>query len=100
VTTVVFIVCPHCGMNRILEKTGLEALRGGKSISFPYNGRIRFDFFRPDMPFVDLREANGKGGFPRYNYVSFEKAREFDGVKDLLDQIKLSCKGILKVLKD
>jgi len=99
VTTVVFIVCPLCGMGRVLEKKGSRALIEGKNIPFPYKGRIHFNYFRPDMPFVDLRKAGEKRGFRRYDYISFEKSKEFKGVKDLLDQIGVSCQGILKVLQ-
>ena len=51
---VVYIVCPLCGRNRVLEATSEEAKAKGK-------GRLRWDFFDPETsPLVHIREAGGK----------------------------------------
>ena len=47
---IIYIVCPLCGLNRVLEKTGSAAIGRGLTIK-EIKGRIRFDQ-------MDLEKAN------------------------------------------
>lgn len=51
---VVYVVCPLCARNRVLEVRSEQAKAKGK-------GRLRWDFFDPDSsPLIQVREAGGK----------------------------------------
>lgn len=64
---IVYIVCPLCGRNRVLEVKSEEARAKGK-------GRLRWDFFEPDTSrLIQVREAGGK--LPKEEQVIKRKGR-------------------------
>jgi hypothetical protein len=103
----VFIVCPLCGRNRILESE--RARQKGK-------GELRWDFFDPETGLlVQIREAGGKlpheeqpeaptkrggaraYGFPLKHGLTMEEARA-QGYDELLQDIKLQVNRLAAYL--
>jgi len=101
---VTMIVCPFCGMGRVLEQKGTRAERRGDPVR---PKRIRFDQVDPrTAPFVDIREAPGgkvkldaprgtigRGkapgkGFRRIASLTLAEALKEPEFKDLIDQLK------------
>lgn len=105
---IVYIVCPLCGRNRVLESE--RARQKGK-------GELRWDFFDPKTGLlIQVREAGGKlpheeqpesaihkrggaraYGFPLKHGLTFEQARE-NGYDELLQDIKLQVNRLASYL--
>lgn len=92
---VVYVVCPLCGRNRVLEVRSAWAKEKGK-------GRLRWDFFDPSSGvLIQIREARGKlkgeerkgrgqakgSGFPLKEGMNIKEARE-KGFDDQVEAIK------------
>ncbi len=107
---IVYIVCPLCGLNRVLEKKGTQAEKRGKLGKV---GRISFDKLDPETaPFVDIREAPGgkvkvdaprgtigKGkapgkGFHRVASLTLAESAGYPAYRDLVEQLKTQIKVI------
>jgi len=102
----VYIVCPLCGRNRVLESE--RARQKGK-------GELRWDFFDPKTGLlVQVREAGGKlpheeqpeaaihkrggaraYGFPLKHGLTMEEAKA-QGYDELLQDIKLQVNRLYK----
>lgn len=107
---VIYITCPLCGMNRVLEKTGAGAIARGITIE-EIKGRIRFDHMElGSAPIVQIRErAEGKekvkrmrrGGGPGFVFkrgLTLEEMKREPEYADLLEQIQLTAHRILKII--
>lgn len=108
---VIYITCPLCGMNRVLEKTGASAIARGVTIKGT-KGRIRFDHIDlANAPIVQIRErATGKepkkrmrrGGGSGFTFkagISLADIKIDPDYEDLINQIKLTAGKILEILK-
>ena len=101
----IYIVCPLCGLNRKLNKSGINS-------SKPIRGSIegagaRFDRIDPrSSPFIDIRDMTGgrSSGFPRVGFSTLEdvmrdvRTQNGSGYTDLIDQLRMKCKDILSVI--
>lgn len=109
---IIYIVCPMCGMNRVLEKKGTSALARGVTVS-EVKGRIRFDHVDLENGIiVQIRErAEGKEptkrlqrgggtGFILKRGMTLEQMRARPEYRDLIDQIRNSAQGIADRLKE
>ncbi len=109
---IVYIVCPMCGMNRVLEKKASSALARGVTVS-EVKGRIRFDHMDLENGIiVQVRErAEGKEptkrlrrgggtGFTFKHGMTLEQMRTRPEYRDLIDQIRNSAQDILNRLKE
>lgn len=109
---VVYIVCPMCGINRVLEKKASSALARGVTVS-EVKGRIRFDHIDLENGIiVQIRErAEGKEptkrlrrgggtGFTLKRGLTLEQMRTQPEYRDLIDQIRNSAQDIVERLKE
>jgi len=107
---VVYITCPLCGMNRVLEKKGTSAMIRGIAIR-EIKGRIRFDHLDLAMaPIVQVRERErGKeekkrlrtGGGPGFIFkrgITLLDMKDDPTYNDVIDQIKSTAMEILKII--
>lgn len=61
------IVCPLCGMSRVLYKSGSRMMIATGEVPEKVKGRVRFDLLDPKTaPFIDEREASGGAGGGRH----------------------------------
>lgn len=60
---IVYITCPLCGMNRVLEKKGSRALLEGKHVT-AVKGRIRFDHVDLDNAYIVQYRKRPSGSPP------------------------------------
>jgi hypothetical protein len=71
----IFVVCPFCGLNRKLNKTGLWAeIRG---VDITTKKETRFDRLDPETaPFIDFRDCSGgRGkGYPRIRTLTIKES--------------------------
>ena len=108
---ILYVSCPLCGMNRVLEKKGSVAIARGLPIE-EIKGRIRFDH-------MDLEKANilqirerrrGKedkprmqrGGGPGFILVggdTLAELRDKPEYADLKDQMVGTAREIIKILE-
>lgn len=109
---VVYIVCPMCGMNRVLEKKASTALARSKDVS-EVKGRIRFDHVDLENGIiVQVRERmggkepvkrRGRGGgtgFPLKRGMTLEQMKARPEYSDLVDQIRESAQNIIDKLEE
>ncbi|MBA7578079.1 hypothetical protein ES708_19935 [subsurface metagenome] len=104
---VVYVSCPLCGRNRVLEVRSERALAKGK-------GRLRWDFFDPGSGLlIQIREAGGKlpkeeqptdearkgrgqakaAGFPLKQGLSIQEARKGE-FADQVEAIKVQVQRL------
>lgn len=105
----IYIVCPMCGLNRILEKTGAMAkrisARGGKlrkPLGSKEPGRIRFDTVNLESAIIlQIRDPRGGrgGGLKVVDGLRLEELKDKEEYSDLLEQLRAQCESILEVLK-
>lgn len=109
---VVYIVCPMCGMNRVLEKKASSALARSMDVS-EVKGRIRFDHVDLENGIiVQVRERvegkeqvsrRGRGGgmgFPLKRGMTLEQMIAQPKYRDLIDQIRESAQKIIDKLEE
>lgn len=96
---IIYVVCPLCGRNRVLEVTSDKAKAKGK-------GKLRWDFFDTETsPLIQIRRAGGKlpkeqqvrikgragqataEGFRITDSLTLEQAKE-QGYNDQVEAIK------------
>ena len=107
---VIYITCPLCGMNRVLEKTGASAIAKGYTIT-DIKGRIRFDHMDlAKASIVQVRERaegaepkrrmrrGGGSGFVFKSGLTLEQVKDNPDYQDLIEQLKLTANKILKIL--
>ncbi len=95
-----WVVCPLCGLNRKLHKTGGYAERYKKPLT-KKKGETRFDRLSPESaPFIDIRETGGgRGtGFPRIGQLTLEEVKDNPLYSDLVKQIVEQSKKVLEIL--
>jgi len=107
---IIYIVCPLCGMNRVLEKTGSSAIARGITIR-EVKGRIRFDHMDLDTALVvqvrerkagpeerkRMRRGGGSGFTLKGGLTLREMGRKRD-YQDLVEQIKSTARSIIDIL--
>lgn len=109
---VVYIVCPMCGMNRVLEKKASTALARSMDIS-EVKGRIRFDHVDLENGIivqvrervegkeqVKRRRRGGGTGFPLKRGMTLEQMRAQPEYSDLINQIRESAQKIIDKLEE
>jgi len=109
---IVYIVCPMCGMNRVLEKKASSALARSMDVS-GVKGRIRFDHIDLENGIiVQVRERVegkeqvkrlGRGGglgFPLKRGMTLEQMRAKPEYSDLIEQIRESAQKIIDKLEE
>lgn len=107
---VIYIVCPLCGMNRVLEKKGTGAIARGVTIT-EIKGRIRFDHIDlATAPIVQIRERaegpektkrmrrGGGSGFVFKEGFTLNEVKDNPEYQDLIEQVKLTARNILEIL--
>jgi len=107
---VVYITCPLCGMNRVLEKKGSSAMARGLPIT-DVKGRIRFDIVDLEKGhIVQVREREAgpepkkrlkRGGGPGFVFrrgFTLEQIKNNPDYADLIDQIIQTCQAIIQIL--
>jgi hypothetical protein len=107
---IIYIVCPLCGMNRVLEKTGSSAIARGLTIR-KVKGRIRFDHIDlTRAPIVQVRERQegkeaqrrltrgGGTGFVFREGLTLMQMKRKPEYADLVKQIKETALEIIKIL--
>jgi len=108
---IIYIACPLCGMNRVLEKTGASATARGFTIH-DIKGRIRFDHMElSTAPIVQTRERKegpeakrrmrrgGGTGFPLIGGLTLEEMRNSPKYTDLIEQMRATATDVLRILK-
>ena len=98
----IYISCPCCGFNRILEKIGASSHYTGKK-----SGRVSFSSFDFDGSkgkfFIQVRKnAGGRGGgfhLDRSQSITWEEAKKMPEYKEIFDEIKIQANRILKELE-
>lgn len=108
---VIYITCPLCGMNRVLEKTGASAIARGLTIT-DIKGRIRFDHMElSDASIVQVRESRegpeprrrlrrgGGTGFVFKEGLTLKEMRDSREYDDLVEQILSQIASIQAILK-
>jgi hypothetical protein len=97
----IYIVCPLCGLNRILEKSGRFATRRHKPIE-QIKGRIRFDRVNLNRLIVQVRDpSRGRaGGLNIIGGLTFQEFITNPDYADLVEQMKSQCQQILDALKE
>jgi len=108
---VIYIVCPLCGMNRVLEKTGAGAIARGLTIT-EIKGRIHFDHMElSGASIVQVRESQegpepkrrmrrgGGTGFVFKEGLTLEEMRDSGEYDDLVEQILSQITSIQTILK-
>ena len=111
-STTLYITCPCCGLNRVLEKTGSSALARGITIR-EIKGRIRFDHIdlvngiivqfreRPEGPEEKRRLRRGGGpGFILRGGLTLSEMRDNADYADLVEQLRVTCRAILETLSE
>lgn len=96
-----YIACPLCSQNRILQRGGIISGSKGKS------GRASFSSFDFDGSegkfFIQVRKnAGGRGGgfwLDDSQSLTFAEAKESPEYQEILEEIKEQCKKILKELE-
>jgi len=107
---VIYVTCPLCGLNRVLDKKGSSAIARGLTIS-KVKGRIRFDQVDLDKAaIVQIRERKtgpeprkrlrrgGGSGFAFKQGMTLKEMKDNPDYADLIRQLKSSCQNILKIL--
>jgi len=107
----IYITCPLCGMNRVLEKTGSSAIARGLTIT-DIKGRIRFDHMElSNASIVQVRESQpgpepkrrmrrgGGTGFVFKEGLTLEEMKANPKYSDLIEQMKATTTEILRMLK-
>lgn len=107
---IIYIACPLCGMNRVLEKTGASAIARGVTIT-EVKGRIRFDHMDLDRALiVQVREREtgpeekkrmrrgGGSGFTLKGGLTLKQIRDKPAYQDLVEQIRSQIAEIQKML--
>ena len=107
---VIYIVCPMCGLNRPLNKTGASAIARGLPIT-EIKGRIRFDQIELDRaPIVQIREREtgpetkprmtrgGGSGFVFKEGMTLEQIKDNPEYNDIVSQLKDTANKILGIL--
>ncbi|MBA7469150.1 hypothetical protein ES707_04416 [subsurface metagenome] len=108
---VIFIACPWCGMNRVLEKTGAGAIARGLTIT-DIKGRIRFDHMdlgkaiivqiRERAPGPETRKRLRRGGgtgFPLVGGLTLQEMKDSPDYTDLIEQMKATATEVLSILE-
>ena len=108
---VIYVVCPLCGLNRPLEKTGAGAIARGLPIT-EIKGRIHFDHIDLESaPIVQVRERQhgpeaqkrmtrgGGSGFVFRKGLTLTEMKDDPIYNDLVLQLKKTSKAILKILQ-
>lgn len=97
---VTYVVCPLCGLNRVLEKKGSRAILEHKPLDMKLPGQIIFNAIDVTVdPFEDLREAvGGTTGFKRVETHSLLEIVQKGQYPELREQLKGQCESILSVL--
>ena len=108
---VIYITCPLCGMNRVLEKTGSGAIARGLTIT-DTKGRIRFDHMDlNNSSIVQVRESitgkepkkrmrrGGGRGFVFRSGLTLAEMKTNPEYSDLIEQMKSTASEILEVLR-
>jgi len=103
---VIYVVCPLCGRNRVLETRSEQAKSKGK-------GRLRWDFFEPETsPIIQVREARGRlankvrggkvisTGFPVKRTLTWHDAIQLLEYQDQINKIKNQINKILSLAID
>jgi len=95
VTELIHIVCPLCGLNRPLLKTGARARVEGKDLPF-IKGRIRFDHVDLEQGLIiQIRERRTEGkGFPLVDGKTFGDMIGDPDYADLVSQMALQVERI------
>lgn len=107
---IIYITCPLCGMNRVLEKKGTSAMIRGLTIT-SIKGRIHFDHLDlATASIVQIRERErGKeekkrlkrGGGPGFIFkrgITLLDMKDEPAYNDLIKQIKSTANNILQIL--
>lgn len=109
---IVYLVCPLCARNRVLEARSDKAKEKGK-------GRIRWDFFDPETsPLVQVRQAEGKlpaeeqptnlkrkpgmakaAGFRLKRTLTWQQAKASEEFADQIEAIKQQLRNLESLLK-
>lgn len=107
---IIYIACPLCGMNRVLEKKGTGAIARGLTIR-EIKGRVRFDHIDlAAAPIVQVREREegpepkrrlrrgGGSGFVFKEGLTLNEIKDNAEYQDLINQIKSTAGRILEIL--
>lgn len=107
---VIYIVCPMCGLNRPLTKTGSSAIARGLPIA-EIKGRISFDHIELDKaPIVQVRERQSgpeakprmrRGGGPGFIFrqgITLADMKANPEYADIVTQLKNTANKILEIL--
>lgn len=107
---IIYISCPLCGMNRVLDKTGSSAIARGFTIT-DIKGRIRFDHMDlNNAAIVQVRESltgkdpkkrmrrGGGRGFVFKSGLTLQEMKTNPEYSDLIEQMKSTASKILEVL--
>lgn len=108
---VIYIMCPMCLMNRVLDKKGSVAIARGLTIS-EIKGRIRFDQIDlNEAPIVQVRERKegserarrmrrgGGTGFVFKRGLTLDEMKDDPKYQDLIKQMKTTAGEILRRLE-
>ena len=88
-TKSIFCACPCCGLNKKLHKKD--------------KGKIKFDIDLDRLFFIQARYSYGRasGWFTNDDEsLTLEQAKEMPEYQDLIEQIRMQCKKILKELQE
>ena len=109
---IIYITCPLCGLNRVLDKKGSGAIARGLTIT-TVKGRIRFDHIElSDASIVQVRESQegpepkkrmrrgGGTGFVFKKGLTLEEMRDSGEYDDLVEQILSQIESIQARLKN
>ena len=95
-TEIRYLVCPMCGMSRVMHKTGSVAVREGK-----YRGPKpdpRFDIVDPKTaPFIDIRVAERRS-IRRIDFLTIREAVE--EYREYVEQVRGQAERILREAED
>lgn len=92
-----FLVCPFCGMNRKLIKSGTNTEKIIDQIKPP----SKLDVVDIETrPFIDHRDiSGGRGsGFPRVSFETLAQVKDWPEYADLIEGLKRQCHAVLKLL--
>jgi len=111
VAKILYVACPLCGMNRVLEKKGSMAISRGLPIE-EIKGRIRFDHMdlekaniiqvRERRPGPEDKPRTRRGGGPGFILVgghTLAALRDKPEYADLKDQMVGTAREIIKILE-
>ena len=110
---ILYICCPLCGMNRVLEKKGSSAMGRGMTIKpTDIKGRIRFDHMdlenanivqvRERRPGPEEKRRMQRGGGPGFTLVeghTLSELRDKPEYADLKEQMLSTARKIIKILE-